>query len=187
MSFNHACRSNAASLISFASIAASSSPPPRQWRKSRGPLSLPSNNSPKRRALTWSLLAGGNARTKSHANTSPSSAPAKGFSLSARPRNERPLSVPSPRRTHAPVAAIPGCRNRPPMVNHYYFYGVDEDFGPFFIKFCSYFPCNAKLCLNGHEYVKRQLAKEGIVFEALDNGIRGCADPKRLQDRKSVV
>lgn len=68
------------------------------------------------------------------------------------------------------------------MVNHYYFYGVDEDFGPFFIKFCSYFPCNAKLCLNGHEYVKRQLAKEGIAFEAIDNGIRSCADPKRLQE-----
>jgi hypothetical protein len=67
------------------------------------------------------------------------------------------------------------------MVNHYYFYGVDEDFGPFFIKFCSYFPCNAKLCVNGHEYVKRQLAKEGIAFEALDNGIRSCADPQRLQ------
>ena len=26
------------------------------------------------------------------------------------------------------------------MVNHYYFYCVDENFGPFFIKFCSYFP-----------------------------------------------
>jgi hypothetical protein len=35
------------------------------------------------------------------------------------------------------------------MVNHYYFYGVDEDFGPFFLKFCSYFPYNAKLCING--------------------------------------
>jgi hypothetical protein len=23
------------------------------------------------------------------------------------------------------------------MVNHYYFYGVDDDFGPFFLKFCS--------------------------------------------------
>jgi hypothetical protein len=67
------------------------------------------------------------------------------------------------------------------MVNHYYFYCVDEDFGPFFLKFCSYFPYNAKLCLNGHEYVKRQLAKEGIVHEALDNGILSCADPKRLQ------
>jgi hypothetical protein len=67
------------------------------------------------------------------------------------------------------------------LVNHYYFYGVDDDFGPFFIKFCSYFPYNAKLCLNGHEYVKRQLAKQGIAFEPLDNGIRTCADPQRLQ------
>ena len=67
------------------------------------------------------------------------------------------------------------------MVNQYYFYCVDEDFGPFFLKFSSYFPYNAKLCLNGHEYVKRQLAKEGIAFEALDNGVLSCAHPKRLQ------
>jgi hypothetical protein len=68
------------------------------------------------------------------------------------------------------------------MVNQFYIYGMDEDFGPFFLKFSSYFPYNAKLCINGHEYVKRQLAKEGIPFEALDNGILSCADPKRLQE-----
>jgi hypothetical protein len=67
------------------------------------------------------------------------------------------------------------------MVNQYYIYCVDEDFGPFFLKFSSYFPYNAKLCINGHEYVKRQLAKEGIAFEALDNGVLTCANPKRLQ------
>src|SRR5712672_2065038 len=67
------------------------------------------------------------------------------------------------------------------MVNHYYVYAVDRDFGPFFLKFCSYFPFNAKLCLNGHEYAKRQLARKGIAFEALDNGILSCADPLRLQ------
>jgi len=67
------------------------------------------------------------------------------------------------------------------MVNQYYFYCIDEDFGPFFLKFGSYFPYNAKLCINGHEYVKRQLAKRGIAYEALDNGILSCADPKRLQ------
>src|SRR6266480_6438860 len=67
------------------------------------------------------------------------------------------------------------------MVNHYYIYAVDRDFGPFFLKFCSYFPFNAKLCVNGHEYAKHQLAREGIAFEALDNGILRCADPKRLQ------
>ena len=67
------------------------------------------------------------------------------------------------------------------MVNHFYFYCMDEDFGPFFLKFCTYFPYNAKLCLNGHEYLKRQLAKAGMAFEALDNGILSCADPERVQ------
>ena len=67
------------------------------------------------------------------------------------------------------------------MCNHYYFYLVDEDFGPLFIKFASYFPYTARVCLNGHEYAKRQLAKEGIAFEALDNGVLSCADPVRLQ------
>ncbi len=68
------------------------------------------------------------------------------------------------------------------MVNQYYFYCVDSDFGPFFLKFSSYFPYTAKLCLNGHEYVKRQLAKEGTGFVALDNGVLSCEDPQRLQE-----
>ena len=67
------------------------------------------------------------------------------------------------------------------MVNHYYFYVVDDDFGPLFLKFCSYFPYNAKLCINGHEYLKRQLTKRGIEFEPLDNGILRCADPAATQ------
>jgi hypothetical protein len=67
------------------------------------------------------------------------------------------------------------------MVNQYYFYGIDADFGPFFLKFSSYFPYGAKLCINGHEYVKRQFAKEGIAFTALDNGIAHCANPARMQ------
>jgi hypothetical protein len=67
-------------------------------------------------------------------------------------------------------------------VNQFYFYCLDKDFGPFFLKFSTYFPYNAKLCINGHEYAKRQLAKEGIAFEALDNGVLSCASPKRLQE-----
>jgi hypothetical protein len=53
--------------------------------------------------------------------------------------------------------------------------------GPFSLKFCTYFPYNAKLCLNGHEYVKRQLGNRGIPYEALDNGILSCDDPTRVQ------
>jgi hypothetical protein len=67
------------------------------------------------------------------------------------------------------------------FVNHYYVYGVDRDFGPFFLKFCSYFPYNGKVYLNGHEYVKRQLTQRGVRYEALDNGILSCEDEKRLK------
>jgi len=67
------------------------------------------------------------------------------------------------------------------VVMQNYWYCVDEDFGPFFMKFGTYFPYPVKLCINGHEYLKRQLTKERIVFEALDNGILSCADPKRAQ------
>lgn len=67
------------------------------------------------------------------------------------------------------------------MCNQYDFYVVDDDFGPLFIKCSSYFPYTARIGLNGHEYAKRQLEKAGIAFAALDNGVRACADPQRLQ------
>jgi hypothetical protein len=67
------------------------------------------------------------------------------------------------------------------IVNQFYIYAVDRDFGPFFLKFSSYFPYTGRLCLNGHEWAKRQLAKEAIAYEPLDNGFRSCADPARLQ------
>jgi hypothetical protein len=68
------------------------------------------------------------------------------------------------------------------MVNQYYFYAVDEEFGLFFLKYSSYFPYGAKLCFNGHEWLKRQLTKEGIAFEELANGILSCANPARMQE-----
>jgi hypothetical protein len=64
----------------------------------------------------------------------------------------------------------------------FYVYCIDQDFGPFFLKFCTYFPYNAKLCLNGHEYLKQQLTNRGIPYEALDNGILSCDAPQRIQD-----
>jgi hypothetical protein len=67
------------------------------------------------------------------------------------------------------------------MVNHYYFYCVDEDFGPFFIKFCSYFPYNARLCFNGNHWAQRQAEKAGIGFTPLDNAFASVDDPAGLQ------
>jgi len=66
-------------------------------------------------------------------------------------------------------------------VNHYYFYLLDRDFGPLFIKFCSYFPYAMKVCLNGPEWLKRQLTQRDIPYEPLDNGIRSSAEAARVQ------
>ena len=73
-------------------------------------------------------------------------------------------------------------RDKTAYVNHYYFYIDDADAGPLFIKVCSYAPWGIKFCMNGHEWVKRQMEKQGIAFEALDNGFLSCADPKKLQE-----
>jgi hypothetical protein len=66
-------------------------------------------------------------------------------------------------------------------VNYYYFYIQDAEWGPAFIKVCTYAPYPVKVCLNGHEWVKQQLRKKGIAFEPLDNGFRDCENPQVLQ------
>ena len=84
------------------------------------------------------------------------------------------------------IGSIPWINYSSAQANFYYFYCLDQEFGPFFIKFCSYFPYPAKLCINGHEYLKCQLQRRGIQYEALDNGISWCADvgtAQRICDR----
>lgn len=78
-------------------------------------------------------------------------------------------------------SAYPWITRETGAVNQFYFYCLDRDFGPFFLKFCSYFPFNAKLCLNGNEYAKRQAARAGIGFTALDNGFAAVEDPAAVQ------
>ena len=48
-------------------------------------------------------------------------------------------------RRYDPVTGTryPWLTNSTAMVNHYYIYIFDENFGPLFLKFCSYFPCQA--------------------------------------------
>ncbi|MPY80679.1 MAG: hypothetical protein GEV04_19990 [Actinophytocola sp.] len=63
-------------------------------------------------------------------------------------------------------AAYPWLVREKRMPKHYYFYGFDDDFGPFFIKFCSYFPYTGRVCVNGNEYAKRDAGA--------DRGDHGC-------------
>lgn len=65
--------------------------------------------------------------------------------------------------------------------SHYYIYVLDPEWGPAFIKICGYAPYAIKICLNGHEWAKRQLRARRIRFTALDNGFLECARPDVLQ------
>jgi hypothetical protein len=66
-------------------------------------------------------------------------------------------------------------------VGAYYFYILDPDFGPGFIKIGTYAPYAAKVWVNGHEWVKRQASRGGLAFTSLHNGFASCPDPERLQ------
>ena len=66
-------------------------------------------------------------------------------------------------------------------VSCFYFYLWDEEFGPAFVKICSYLPYPIKIWLNGHEFAKQQATKAGIGFTSLANGFAATDDPAGLQ------
>src|SRR5262249_33666519 len=77
---------------------------------------------------------------------------AEGVLCAGRAQEKARVFRPEKRRPGSNGATYPWIVQATAMVNHIYFYCFDDDFGPFFIKFCTYFPYNAKLCLNGHEW-----------------------------------
>lgn len=85
------------------------------------------------------------------------------------------------RKTDKPGAVCYGFEKADRRVSCYYFYVVDAEFGPGFIKLCSYFPYPAKVWVNGHEWAKRQATRAGIAFTELANGFATCCDPQALQ------
>lgn len=72
-------------------------------------------------------------------------------------------------------------RRQSSVPDHWYFYFADPEWGPAFVKLCSYAPYPLWCCANGHEWAKRQLIKAGIGFEELDNGLRSVEDPAAAQ------
>ncbi len=67
------------------------------------------------------------------------------------------------------------------FVWQYYFYMQDKDFGRMFLRICPYFPFNARVCLNGHEWLACRLRQEDIPFQQCGNAFRTCGNPARLQ------
>ena len=68
-------------------------------------------------------------------------------------------------------------RRQSSVPDHWYLYFADAEWGPAFLRLCSYAPYPLWACANGHEWAKRQLAKAGIGFDSLDNGLRSVDDP----------
>jgi len=129
-------------------------------------------------SFRWFSFAKGQRKRRGdgRASCANSSAEEGRWSLSARRRRRSGKSPTTGR------ALPPGSYARPAMVNHYYVYAVDRDFGPFFLKFCSYFPLQCQAVPERPRI--RQNAnspRKVIAFEALDNGVLNCADPERLQ------
>ena len=85
------------------------------------------------------------------------------------------------RRHHADGSSYAWLVRASAFINFFYFYCVDADFGPFFVKFSTYFPFTAKLCINGNEWAKRQAAKAGIGFTPMDNAFAAVDDVAALQ------
>jgi hypothetical protein len=85
------------------------------------------------------------------------------------------------RRRDAAGKSYPRIVRESRVVTHWYFYCHDACAGPFFLKYCGYFPYNAKLCCNGNEYAKCMAARAGIGFTPLDNGFAAVDDVAAVQ------
>ena len=64
---------------------------------------------------------------------------------------------------------------------HYYFYYYDREFGFMHVRLQSWFPFEIQIYINGREYLKTQLDKEGIKYKSFDNSVTWCEDIERAQ------
>ena len=64
---------------------------------------------------------------------------------------------------------------------HVYFYFVDREFGPMHVRLQTWLPFSIQVCLNGREYLARQLDKAKIGYEKRDNCFVRIDDLARAQ------
>jgi hypothetical protein len=64
---------------------------------------------------------------------------------------------------------------------HYYFYILDEVLGPIIVRMASFFPFHATYWLNGHSFMERELARDGVGFHKNDNAFLAVDDVAALQ------
>lgn len=72
-------------------------------------------------------------------------------------------------------------RYRQSVCLHYYFYFIDEEFGLCFLRVPTWAPFPLMFYCNGHNWLARQLQREGIASTQIDNTFVSVADPQRAQ------
>jgi len=62
-----------------------------------------------------------------------------------------------------------------------YFYYLDRLFGLLHVRIPTWFPFTIQVCMNGHNWLARQMDRHGIAYTQVDNAFVRIADPKRAQ------
>jgi hypothetical protein len=62
-----------------------------------------------------------------------------------------------------------------------YFYLLDPEFGFMHVRLQTWLPMTIQVCINGREYLSRQMAQEGIGFKKCDNCFTQIDDVSRAQ------
>jgi len=65
---------------------------------------------------------------------------------------------------------------------HYYFYFLDEQLGLCYLRVPTWCPFRLQFYCNGHSWLERRLAAEGIGYTAADNAFLAIDDFARAQD-----
>ena len=64
---------------------------------------------------------------------------------------------------------------------HLYFYVLHRDFGLMHLRLQTWLPLSLQVCVNGREWLGRQMKRAGIKYEQKDNCFTSIADPVRAQ------
>ena len=64
---------------------------------------------------------------------------------------------------------------------HLYFYYLDREFGLMHVRLQSWLPFSIQVCINGREWLARQMDRAGINYRKRDNCFTYIADPQRAQ------
>ena len=69
---------------------------------------------------------------------------------------------------------------------HFYHYFMHQDFGQMSVRVQTWFPFAVDVCLNGREWLARQMERAGVSFEQRDNCFVRVSDAARAQELLDV-